>query len=190
MTEPYRNRWLGHLRIVVLYLFLAALLWFSRPTSVSLIVGGLLLSLGEGFRIWSAGHLVKSVELITSGPYAYVQHPLYLGRLLILTGFCVLARLEHFGNLGILAAGYGGFFFYYFPRKLRVEGKRLRERHGESWTRYSDTVPRLFPWRTAYAGVRRSWSLRRAIGNQEYLVFTGLVILFLLFVGKFWMIPG
>ena len=190
MTEPYRNSWLGHLRIVVLYLFLAALLWFSRPTSVSLIVGGLLLSLGEGFRVWSAGHLVKSVELITSGPYAYVQHPLYLGRLLILTGFCVLARLEHFGNLGILAAGYGVFFLYYFPRKLRVEGNRLRERHGESWTRYSDTVPRLFPWRTAYAGARKPWSLQRAIGNQEHLVFTGLVILFLLFVGKFWMIPG
>jgi len=37
--------------------------------------------------------LHKTVALITSGPYRYTRNPLYLGRLLILTGLFIAATL-------------------------------------------------------------------------------------------------
>ena len=52
---------------------------------------------GGAVRVWAAGYLFKTHELAMWGPYAYVRHPLYLGRLLLLCGFTLMARLGQFG---------------------------------------------------------------------------------------------
>ena len=36
-------------------------------------------SAGEALRMWAAGHLNKSREVTSSGPYRFVAHPLYVG---------------------------------------------------------------------------------------------------------------
>jgi len=38
---------------------------------------------GELLRLWAAGHLEKSREVTTSGPYRFTRHPLYMGSTLI-----------------------------------------------------------------------------------------------------------
>ena len=181
-----RSKILGYLRLTFVYLFIGILIWFSRPTPTLFGIGAALVFLGEALRIWAAGHLVKSLELIDSGPYAYTQNPLYLGRLLILTGFCVMARSRWQLNWVALAAGYAVFFGYYIPRKLRVEGARLRKMHGDAFSRYHDAVPILFPSLGRYPGKRTAWSLGKAVRNQEYLVLSGVLLVCGFFAWKTW----
>ena len=181
-----RNRILGYVRLAFVYSFVAALVWFSRPTPILFASGAFFVVLGEAARIWAAGHLIKSLELIDSGPYAHTQNPLYLGRLLILTGFCVMARSRYHANWIALALGYAVFFGYYIPRKLRVEGARLQKMHGEAFVRYNAAVPILFPSLRRYPGRLTPWSPAKAVGNQEYLVLAGVLLVLTFFAWKTW----
>lgn len=181
-----RSKILGCIRLAFLYFFVSCLVWLSRPAPRLFAVGTLLVVLGEAVRIWAAGHLVKSVELVDSGPYAYTQNPLYLGRLLILTGFCIMARSRYGLNWIALGLGYAVFFGYYMPRKLRVEGTRLQKMHGEAFLRYSTAVPILFPTLTRYPGKGDHWSFDRAVKNQEFQVLTGVLLVLGLFAWRNW----
>ena len=147
-VAPY-NRRIAVLRRVAVFGFVLALALLSSPTPLSVAAGALLLIAGEAVRLWAAGHLRKSVELVTVGPYRHVRHPLYLGRLLILTGLCVACRFEagspYLWNAILLAVSLGVFFGYYLPRKERVESARLRRLHGEAFERYRRSVPAILP---------------------------------------------
>lgn len=126
-----------------------------------------------------------------SGPYRYTQNPLYLGRLLILTGFCVMANLPLTirgltlpANLLMLAGGYALFFLYYIPRKVRVEGSRLSDLHGAAWQEYFRTVPVLFPRLTPHGENIRSWDSGRMIRNREHWMLAGVTIVTVFFLAK------
>lgn len=183
LPEREYSRALGLLRLLGLYVLMGAMLYLGRPTPLSLATGFVLVALGEAIRIWAAGHLRKSVELVTTGPYRYTRNPLYLGRLLIFTGLCIMARLPLGISLLLLVGGYAVFFGYYLRRKERVEGDRLRERHGEAFERYRRAVPALFPrYRPYGAAASGAWSGARMRANQEHWMVLGLlaVCLFLL----------
>src|SRR5580765_2463094 len=77
------NRALATWRLAAVYALLAVLLFLARPTPTGVTIGFLIAVAGEAIRFWAAGHLVKTTELVTSGPYRYTRNPLYLGRLLI-----------------------------------------------------------------------------------------------------------
>jgi protein-S-isoprenylcysteine O-methyltransferase Ste14 len=175
---PERSVTLGRLRLLALFLFVAALIAVSRPTRGLLVAGAILAAAGELIRMWAAGHLRKSVRLAVSGPYAHTQNPLYLGRLLILTGLGVAAKSPYGLNWIALAIGYGIFFFYYIPRKLRVEGGRLERIHGEAYATYRASVPILFPSLRTYPGGEDRWSFAQMVRNQEPLVLLGLAAAF------------
>lgn len=173
-----RSRTLGWARRLLLYLFVAALLAAARPTRASVVTGALVAALGEAIRIWAAGYLVKTTILVTSGPYARTRNPLYLGRLLLLTGLALAATLPYHLNLVVLAAGYAVFFIYYLPRKERVEGERLRRRHGGLYEAYRSAVPPLRPALRRFAGSHVAWSSALMLRNREPLVLVGLALLF------------
>ena len=78
-------------------------------------------------------------ELITSGPYALVRHPIYTGLLLAIVG-CALARGEWRGLLAIALV------FVVLWRKLKLEEKWMRVQFGESYETYSRKVPALVPF--------------------------------------------
>ncbi len=184
-TENY-NRTLGRLRVLAVLLLIAVLVVLARPTPLTVQIGFVFVLAGEAMRFWAAGHLRKTVELITSGPYRYTRNPLYLGRLLIFTGLAVMARLPWGLNWIVLGLGYLVFFGYYLPRKERVEPARLREWHGETYERYFEAVPALFPTLTPYAGASSSgWSSERMLRNREHWMVVGLlaVSLFLALAG-------
>jgi len=171
-----RNRTLGLLRLLALYALVALLLYFARPTPTGVLAGLVFVILGEGLRFWSAGHLWKTRELVTSGPYRYTRNPLYLGRLLIFSGLCVMARLPHGIHWAVLATGWLVFFGYYLPRKERVEPARLSEFHGDSYERYHGAVPALFPALHPYPdAVPRPWSAERMFRNREHWMVVGLL---------------
>jgi protein-S-isoprenylcysteine O-methyltransferase Ste14 len=180
---------LGIARVAVVYLFVAALVWISKPTLLLVAIGLPFVVTGEAIRFWAAGHLLKSKELAVSGPYRYTQNPLYLGRFLILTGFCVMAYLPvRVGgiaipaNLIVLAVSYAVFFFYYLPRKVRVEGSRLAELHGWEWQSYFDRVPILFPRLTPHGVNVRAWDTARMTRNREHWMLAGVAAVAVLFI--------
>ena len=182
---------LGVLRVAVAYAFVAALVWLARPTPLLFLIGLVFVVVGESIRFWAAGHLLKSKELAVSGPYRYTQNPLYLGRFLILTGFCIMAYLPVTvrgvtipANLLLLLASYAVFLAYYMPRKVRVEGQRLREIHGGSWESYFASVPILFPRLTPHGENLRGWTLERMARNREHWMAAGVTLVTLVFLVK------
>jgi len=180
-----RNRALGIARIALTFLFLGLILLFARPTPFGVSCGFIIAAAGEALRTWAAGYLNKTVELTTAGPYRYTRNPLYLGRLLIFTGFCFMAPLPHYLHWLVLAIGYTVFFGYYLRRKERIEPARLRATHGDAYERYFDAIPALFPTLLPYAEISPAgWSSRRMLHNREHWMIVGLLLAALLLLWR------
>ena len=143
----------------------------AEPTPLSLLFGLPLVAAGVALRTWACGHLTKTDELAVSGPYAHVRHPLYLGTLLIVTGFLLAA--SHEVASAALAGFLAVFFGRYLPRKERSEAMRLAQRHGEAFEAWREAVPplwpRLRPWKAPpELGLAASrWEWRRYQENHE-----------------------
>jgi protein-S-isoprenylcysteine O-methyltransferase Ste14 len=168
ITNPLRR---GHRRWTVVALVAASVLLLvtARPTPWSVALGLPVILAGVALRLWAAGHLLKTRELIASGPYAHTRNPLYLGTLLIGSGFALLA-----GSAAAAVAapiGLGLFFFSYFPRKERKESALLESLYGDRYRAYHDAVPALLPrWRAWSPGDQtqdRTWRFARVRGNSE-----------------------
>lgn len=181
--EPAYNRPLALLRLICLYALLAVMVWRAHPTGAGVAVGALFVIAGEAIRFWAAGHLLKTAELVTSGPYRFTRNPLYLGRLLIFTGLAIMAALPYALNWIALGIGYAVFFGYYLPRKERVEPARLAQVHGAAYEKYRHAVPALFPTLHPYPDAGATgWSSDRMLRNREHWMVIGLtaIVLFLL----------
>jgi len=97
-------------RIPASILMGAAILLLAQPTISSWLLGLGVVAIGESLRIWASGHIHKSAEVTTTGPYAMCRHPLYLGHLLVAAGFCIAgASWIAFIIVGI------SFFVIYMP---------------------------------------------------------------------------
>jgi protein-S-isoprenylcysteine O-methyltransferase Ste14 len=188
--RPY-SRVLFYLRLASVYLLVGLLVVLSRPTPLTVTAGFAVALLGEGLRFWAAGHLLKTEELVTSGPYRFTRNPLYLGRLLIFTGLCIMARLPYGANWAVLAAGWAVFFGYYLRRKERVEPARLLERHGEAFERYYRAVPALFPTFEPYPeGTSSGWSSDRMLANREHWMVIGVFAISSLLLWRAYSLEG
>ncbi len=183
-----KTRWqriLFYSRRGSVYLVVALLAVLSKPTPLSVTLGFSVMVVGEALRFWAAGHLLKTEELVTSGPYRFTRNPLYLGRLLIFVGLCVMARLPYGANWLVLVAGSAVFFGYYLRRKERVEPARLRERHGDAFERYHRAVPALFPMLHPYPeGASAGWSSDRMLRNREHWMVIFVLLISLLFLWR------
>jgi protein-S-isoprenylcysteine O-methyltransferase Ste14 len=120
------------------------------PLSLWLVQLGAALTLaGIAFAIWArariAGNWSSDVtvkrdhELITTGPYRWVRHPIYSGILLALLG-TALALGEWRGLFAIVLAGAA------FWRKLGIEEAVMRRQFGEAYATYTERVPALIPF--------------------------------------------
>ncbi|MCH2184414.1 isoprenylcysteine carboxylmethyltransferase family protein, partial [Myxococcota bacterium] len=173
MRNPIRSKNLNPRFIPASVLVVLLLVW-SEPTWASVAWGVPLVLFGVGVRVWAVGHLVKTSRLTTSGPYAYVRHPLYLGTLLIGFGVAIM--------LGGVASGFGvallliWFGLDYLPRKEQTEADRLIALYGTRYAQYRQEVPALLPrasrWRPVderdaaeFTG-EESWQIKRFDTNN------------------------
>ncbi|NOY80772.1 MAG: isoprenylcysteine carboxylmethyltransferase family protein [Kiritimatiellaeota bacterium] len=157
LVKKLRTRPVEGLKVILVAAFGLAVLGLARPTPGSFLAGLPLVVAGVWVRGWAAGHLRRNKELATSGPYAYVRDPLYLGRLFLLIGFTVMANTTATYVLG--AIGLGVFFLNYMPRKLRKETARLQGVFGKTYVDYRRQVRSLVPRLTPFPGHdRRTWS--------------------------------
>lgn len=163
-------------RFLPFYLIGLGILVYFPPAPMSFVAAAVPIALGVGLRSWGAGHLVKNDTLTTTGPYAYLRHPLYAGTILISTGFALLCG--GWVGLGLIAVIWPWFAFHYFPRKDRIESARLEAIYGDQFVAYRGAVPALWPRWPAWAPERcdvedegqvgaREWALERYSDNNE-----------------------
>jgi protein-S-isoprenylcysteine O-methyltransferase Ste14 len=168
--HPYmarRSSW----RQLVTYAASLGVLAAARPQWPTFAAGAGMAAIGIALRIWGCGHLRKNMDLITSGPYAHVQHPLYLGTFLIALGAIVAAGSPTMPGLLIwVVAGplfMIAFLGYYLPKKFRVEGQRLGEKFA-GFQEYAHSVPKFVPSLRRYpAASRERWSASTFWRNHE-----------------------
>ena len=77
-------------------------------------------------------------ELVRTGVYSWVRHPMYLGGLLFFLGFAVLTL-----SLPSLAVWFGMFVVY--DRLAAYEEERLVQEVGGEYERYREEVPKWVP---------------------------------------------
>jgi protein-S-isoprenylcysteine O-methyltransferase Ste14 len=126
------------------------MLLFARPTPASFAWGLPLALLGEAIRLWGvsiAGSATRvtgevgAIELVTSGPFAHVRNPLYLGNLLLYVGMGVASN----ALFPWLQAGALLWFVFQYSAIVSLEEDFLRTRFGDEYARYCAAVPRFFP---------------------------------------------
>lgn len=129
-------------------LLVAVCAYLARIDNGTVAVGLGIALLGQVFRIYAAGYIFKNKQLATTGPYALVRHPLYLGNFLILMGF-VLAS----ANLYVLA-GVIIFFLVWYPAAITYEDVKLERIFGEEWRKWSSTRRAIIPGRCRWADLK------------------------------------
>ncbi|MGH9671315.1 MAG: methyltransferase family protein [Terriglobales bacterium] len=165
------------IRVPLGFALTAVYLWRARPSWHSLAAGSVLIVLGLALRGVASGHLRKNMEVTTTGPYAYVRNPLYLGSLIVAAGFAVAAR-----DLWLAAAMLAFFLAIYLPVILAEEAW-LRTNFPE-FEEYARRVPRLWPrWSGAGAAEGR-FSRELYLQHREYNALLGAVAMLAALVVK------
>ena len=120
---------------------------FSQSELIG-ILGVSFTALGIAFAIWARLHIGQNWsstptvkvghELIRTGPYAWVRHPIYSGLLIAACGTAIAqARLR-----GILAIA---FVWIGFTIKSRIEESMMAKTFGEAYESYSQSTGALLP---------------------------------------------
>jgi protein-S-isoprenylcysteine O-methyltransferase Ste14 len=149
------------LRVGVLVLILLALrlpvfrqamrnaLSYAAGSSVLVgVVGVVLSALGIGLAIWARTYLGRNwgmpmsrkenPELVTSGPYAYVRHPIYTGMLIAMLGSAI--GVTPFWSIPLVLFG------LYFVYSARKEEKLMMEQFPEQYAAYMRRTKMLMPF--------------------------------------------
>jgi protein-S-isoprenylcysteine O-methyltransferase Ste14 len=95
---------------------------------------------GIAIRIWSRGHHVQNT-LYTNGPYALVQHPLYLGTFLISYGVCLIL------NDWLITVVYLAYFFVFYSATILSEEISMYNKFGQVYSIYFSKTPSIIPYR-------------------------------------------
>ena len=118
----------------------SGVIWFWA--ALALVALGLAFAVAA--RVWLGGNWSGAVtikqehELIRSGPYRWVRHPIYTGLLVALLG-SVLAQ----GELRSLIAL--ALFIMAVHRRIKLEEAFLEQEFGDAYRQYRREVPSLIP---------------------------------------------
>jgi protein-S-isoprenylcysteine O-methyltransferase Ste14 len=160
---------LARRRVTLGFVTALVAMYLAQPTWSSWRAGLAIALVGEGLRIWAAGHLEKGREVTRSGPYQWFKHPLYVGSSIMTIGIVMASRSM---PLAIIAGVYMGVTI---KAAILVEEAYLRQQFGDAYDRYD---------RATAEPMLRRFSLERAWRNREYRALLGLLIGFALLALK------
>jgi len=106
--------------------------------------------LGEGIRFFTVGYVPRGTSgrntkgqvaetLNTTGMYAVVRNPLYLGNFIIWFGLSLFMKLWWFTALISL------FFLVFYERIIFTEERFLREKFGDEFLQWAEKTPVIIP---------------------------------------------
>jgi len=173
---------LARRRVSLGFLFGIVVLWLAKPTAMTLAAGAPIALAGEALRVWAAGHLSKSREVTSSGPYRWFAHPLYVGSSIMGIGLAVAS-----GSM-VVAAVVAVYLVTMLTAAIRSEEAFLRRTFGDRYDRYrggreTDEIIRLRG---------RRFSVAQAVANREHRAMLGMALAILLLIlkatynGVFW----
>jgi protein-S-isoprenylcysteine O-methyltransferase Ste14 len=141
---------------------------------------------GESLQLWAAAHLRKNIQVVKSGPYAWLRNPMYMGRFFVGLGLTLLTWRW------FIVLPYIVLFWLYAQARVLGEERHLVALFGEEYKGYCAQVRRWLPLppRQRLSDERWSWS---ALGrNHEVRVAAGVVVVMALLklrleaLGKLW----
>ena len=131
------------------------ILYNSHPEIQNVLIGFILISIGESLRMWAvsyAGGITRTTNvgapsLCTSGPYGYTRNPLYIGNMVIYSGVVFVA-----GSLNILSMLIvtWTFFIIQYYLIINLEQNTLIDIFGKEYKNYMNNVPIFFPRLTSW----------------------------------------
>ncbi len=120
-------------------------------TSVGIVTGSVgvgICALGIAIAIWARTHLGRNWgmpmslrvrhELVTTGPYAYVRHPIYTGILLAFTGSTLVNWFPRILLLGV--------FLAYFAYAAKAEERSMIKQFPKEYPAYVKRTKMLVPF--------------------------------------------
>jgi len=155
-------KWISRHRgtFIALPLVFSCICFYKETENDQLLwpAGTMMILLGLIVRIWSQQHIQRRLklpqQLTTTGPYALVRNPLYIGNIVINTGATVLSELLWMVPITFL------WCLGIYSLVVRYEERRLLERYGELFHSYMVETPRWFP---------RSLRIRKSDSITQYL---------------------
>ena len=137
---------LRRLRLRAVWLLIVPFYIYAAPTTILMRWGAGISAAGLVLRAWAAGSIRKDRELATTGPYAHIRHPLYLGSFVLGTGVTIA------GGQWPLGVAFLVFFFLVYRATVHREAEELEASFGESYRVYANQVPPVLPRIKAYRG--------------------------------------
>ena len=105
---------------------------------------GAIISLGSRFQLGRFGSgrlkIKEEHELVTKGVYRHLRHPMYLGGIIGVIGFCFV--FHGFIMMFLILALY----FIVFRSRMIYEEKILQEQFGEKYSEYMKKTKRIIPF--------------------------------------------
>jgi protein-S-isoprenylcysteine O-methyltransferase Ste14 len=138
------------LATLLAWLLLARGRWrfFAEHDTAVALAGAVLALTGALFAAWAKARLGRHFspqlgvqqghQLVTTGPYAVVRHPLYLGLIDFIIGSALFLN-------DVALLGVGALFAVYFTAQLRIEERLFARHFGGEWQVYRARTPALFP---------------------------------------------
>ena len=164
------TRW----RVRLGYPLAVAVLFFSRPTPRSILLGAIVGAMGLFIRAFAAGYLHKQAVLTVTGPYAHTRNPLYFGSAILALGTGIATR--YWISALILFI----YFALFYSIVMHREENELRLHHGEAFEEYARAVPlflpRLTPAKLPFSSAG-SFSFSQYIKNHEWQAAAGFLLL-------------
>ncbi len=122
--------------------------FLTRPSYALQAIGVVLCAAGVAFAIWARRHLGRNwgmpmtmrtePELVTSGPYKFVRHPIYTGMLLALLGSAMVS--------GTVWLAVFVFVLIYFAYSARTEERLMSEKFPDKYAEYKKRTRMLIPF--------------------------------------------
>ncbi len=175
--SPFES-FIYHHRPRITIAFVVAVIYWAEPTIQSMLLGALIVLLGEVGRTWASGHIDKDQKLATSGPYAFSRNPLYVFNFTMFIGFCVMSA-----NMVVTLVALIAFPLIYLPI-IRIEARKMKQLFGDEYAEWSKHVPIFFPRLTPYkSGDHRRHSFKLVFEHHEHRYWVSVILGLCLFYG-------
>jgi protein-S-isoprenylcysteine O-methyltransferase Ste14 len=187
-TGEYCFRWRSYLPLVMAVLFILALAQFRYPfgdrrLDLAWDAGCLGVALlGQIVRFFTVGFVPRGTSgrntkgqvaevLNTTGMYAIVRNPVYLGNFLIWFGLSLFMKSVWFTTVIIL------FFTIFYERIIFTEEVFLRQKFGEVFVEWAGKTPAIIPRFRNWRPPTLPFSVKSAI-KREYGTFFAIITTF------------
>jgi protein-S-isoprenylcysteine O-methyltransferase Ste14 len=187
-TGEYFFRWRSYLPLVMTLLFIMGLACFRYPFAdhqldLAWDAGCLALALlGQGLRFFTVGFVPRGTSgrntrgqvadtLNTTGMYAVVRNPIYLGNLIIWLGLSLFMKSLWFTTIITL------FFTIFYERIICAEEAFLRQEFGDAFMQWAEATPAIIPRFQNWRPPSLPFSFKSAL-NREYGTFFAIVVTF------------